>query len=44
MLVSQDIEVEQASICEEHGIANKSSQEVDTFFLLTSQGLATLCD
>ena len=27
-LVSQDIEVEQASMCEEHGISNKSSQEV----------------
>ena len=44
MLVSQDMEVEQASICEEHGISNKSSQEVDTCFLPTSQGLATICD
>ena len=31
-LVSQDKEVEQASICEEHGISNKSSQEVDTCY------------
>jgi hypothetical protein len=44
MLVSQDIEVEQASICEEHGIANNSSQEVDTCFLPTLQGLVILCD
>jgi hypothetical protein len=44
MLVSQDIEVEQASICEEHGIDNKSSQKVDTFFFPTSQGLAIICD
>jgi hypothetical protein len=43
-LVSQDIKVEQAFICEEHGISNKSSQEVDTCFLPTSQGLATTCD
>ena len=43
-LVSQDIEVKQASIYEEHCIANKSSQEVDTCFLPTSHGLATLCD
>ena len=41
MLVSQDVEVKQASICEENGISNKSSQEVDTCFLSTSQGLAT---
>ena len=39
-LVSQDIEVEQASNCEEYGIDNKSSYKVDTYFLPTSQGLA----
>jgi hypothetical protein len=44
MLVSQYIEVEQESIFEEHGIYNKSSQEVDTCFLPTSQRLATSCD
>jgi hypothetical protein len=40
-LVSQDIEVEQVFICEEHGISNKSLQEVDTCFFPTSQKLVT---
>jgi hypothetical protein len=44
MSVSQDIEVEQTHICEEHGIYNKSSQEVDTCLFSTSQRLATSCD
>jgi hypothetical protein len=41
MLVSQDMEVEQTHIREEHGIYKKSSQEVDTCLFSTSQGLAT---
>jgi hypothetical protein len=39
-LVSKGNE-EQTSICEEQGIANKSSQEVETYLFSISQGLAS---
>ena len=43
-LVSQDIEVEQAFNFDEHGISNRSSQEVDTCFFPTLQELVTCCN